>query len=701
MATIRLSLAPDHLTIKAGERAEAALTLTNAAGESLSCQVRLEGAAAAWTTLSRSRIVVSPGQELSINLRVEPALDSDGGDVPLSISVVDLDQGQVAAQVTLNLTIVAAERPPAPPPPTPEPEPVASSPEAQSSGALPGAAAAAVISTPARAAPTPPAEGLTAVAWVSATPIADSPLPPPAREWSLTLKNTGRILDYFGFRIEDLPPAWCRIRPAQVQLYEGQQTEPGAVRLTVRPPDDTPAREYLFRVVVFSTHKIAQSDTLDLSLRVESRVGFAIDVSPAQREGEGDVEFTVTLMRNDGVNIDQEITLSASDRANACSYEFSPSPVVVLAATKRQEQVRLRARGLQVLKPNEQKSHLIAVQAESATVKPPPAQVQFTQIGVSPPQIEVRPAKLTARPAEPKKAVTKIVVTNDSAVETVLALSAIDPEGGCSFDIKPSTLRVPARREAEAVLTIEARYFLETDDEKEFPFQVRAMRLGEQKPVATADGSFTQLKTPPILLTVDQSQREARDRGKVTFTVTVSNPRPEPVQVHLEAWHDSAALDFSFAPPIVSLSPHADGESRLSVRCKDKMGPTDRRRTYPFTIRGNVSGAQTAPTTKAVLVQIRPWLPAIPWGKILRWTVFALVVIVVVLFLLQFMDVITARAPTSNLARALQPFMRFALVRNLVTWQWKVEGLINIAPGQTLRPIAEAVWSFINTLTSR
>ncbi len=661
--TIVVSVDPAQIQVKPGEAATATIIIRNRSEEVAHYQLRVEGGQPGWAEVVPDQVSAFPLQEIRAQARLHPPQDAPGAAYLLTVRVISQERPDIEGTARLELNVPAPARPapieePRPTQPTPEPPPVG------------------------------PAPQIATQIEVMAEPVTDSGLPPPAAQWRLRLRNAGNVLDTFSFSITGIHPGWVNLDPAQVTLKPGEE---GTALLTVRPADGTAAGTYPFVVRTFSHLNLNQRTETPLKVEVQPRAGFTLAVSPREAESQGLREFEVSLTSDKSSNTDLWLDLSASDQDNACDYTFEPQRVLLQARQVARSSLRVQPRA--VLGPNERRQYAVkvVVTPQESTIPAQSDEVRLAQVGAPPLSLDLQPQVQTAD----LQTEYSLLAVNPSNVEAVLLLTATDPEAGCEYVFKPARLTLPPRGQAQARLKVKARAYNESETEKSFPFTVSATREGDLVPTAKAEGRFVQKRVKPVTLELIQPIQSSR--GSAQYFIRVSNPRPNPVQVWLEAADAADALSFTFKPGMIRLSAGAEGQAALTVRPKDRLLPGEQRRVHQFVVSGKVDGSAISATANGTLAQVG----GIGWGKapavILRWAGWALkwvvvlaVILLLVTLVLAGMEQVTEGAPQLHQAFdsvLYNPLAQFVLrlpfaqpVRGVVRWIAYVLTLIQTGP---------------------
>jgi hypothetical protein len=433
------------------------------------------------------------------------------------------------------------------------------------------------------------------------------------------------------------------------------------------------------------------NERTDLPLKVDvaAAIGFQLAIDPKDAEAQGQRDFRVVLTSLPNSNSDLWINLSASDQDNACDYVFEQAQVFLPA--KQAVAAALRVRPRAVLGPNERKTYVVRVAAADRDAKAPPqvAEARLTQVAAAPLRLVLRPQ---ANSGEVEANYTLLAI-NPSGIESVLVFAAEDPELGCEYSFQPARLTLAPGAEAQVALRVHARANFEGEGSKEYAFTAGATRMGELVPLATVQGKFTQLQLKPVRLALIPPQLSST--GAAQFVIKASNPRPKAVQVLLSAADEADALSFSIHPPEINLAPGSEGSATITARPKDRLMTGEQRRVHKFVITAQAEGSATPPKVSGTLAQTpgvdlsglgTPGIKLAFW--LVRWIIFAIVMLFLVTLALAGVDVIQSSNRNPNLSGFLSslPFLnpRF------------VDDLLRISPfGEVSKAIADALNRFV------
>jgi hypothetical protein len=584
---------PAQLQIKAGEAKTAAITVRNRSEEVAQYWLKTGDGQPAWVEFVPDQVSAFPLEETRAQINLHPPAETPGATYHITVRAVSQSNPALEGQVNLDVLVDPAVQKVAPPP-------------------TEGVAPRVVDRAPQTA----------SQIQVKAELVKDTKLPPPATQWRLSLHNAGNVLDTFSFSTMHISPEWVTVDPTELTLNPG---EDGSALVTVAPRDNPSAGTYPFTLRTYSHLNLSQRTELQLKVEIRPSAGFKLTVFPREAESQGPREFKITLASDASSNTDVSVDLAASDQDNACAYTFEPSQVFLPARGSVTSTLRVQPRGA-VLGPNERRVYTLKVVAtpRDGLAGAQSDEARLIQTGVTPLSLALRPQVQSAD----LEASYTLTVTNPASVDAALVFSADDPESACDFIFQPSKLQVTPRGEAQARLRVRARSYNEGDDPKKITFTATATRDGDLVPAAKADGVLNLQKISPVALQLLPPQQS--QPGHARFQIKANNPRPTQARLWLEAYDESDALTFSFAPNMVGLSPGAEGSSVLNVRPKDKLMPGEQRRVHKFTVSGSVEGSNKTVTAAGVLAQVRgiEWPDfVVPTARIgvwaLKWLVAA------------------------------------------------------------------------------
>jgi hypothetical protein len=147
-------------------------------------------------------------------------------------------------------------------------------------------------------------------------------------ETSLSIKNTGTIVDVFNVEVEGLDNSWHQLSASRVSLFPDDSEK---IRLTITVPmrSDSTARKYPFTLNITSDRNSSEMEKVTCVLEVLPFHQFKASVSP-QRVSGAVGRFTLTL--ENGGNSKTGCFLEGSDPENLCQFSFDPSRSPTVAA---------------------------------------------------------------------------------------------------------------------------------------------------------------------------------------------------------------------------------------------------------------------------------------------------------------------------------------------------------------------------------
>ncbi len=628
---------PSRLQVKPGEQASATAMIRNRSEEVEHYDLRVEGVPEGWADITPDQVSAFPLQEVRAQVRVHPPQDAQGAIYSLIVRAISQERPEVQGTGRIELDIPLPIQPVTttpveetrPPETTPEPATV-----------RPGVQVASQIE-------------------VTAEPVTDSPLPPPAMQWRLLLHNAGNILDTFSFNITGVRPTWVNIDPPQVTL---KPDEAGSALLTVRPAEDTAVGVYPFTLRVFSHLNLNQRTEIPLRVEVKPNSAFTLNVWPRDAESQGGREFDVSLVSDRNSNTDVWVDLAASDPEDLCDYTFNPAHVLLQVRQTATSKLRVQPRSFPGPNERRQITFTVVAKPRDAITEPRSAEARLIQVGAPPPTLELRPRVQNAA----LEAEYSLLATNLAAIETTLVLSGQDPEEGCEYEFDPPKLVVPPRGQAQAKVKVRAKAYAEGEGEKPYTFAIEATREGDLVPVARTDGHFIQRRIQPVSLELIPPQQSHPRSAR--YSIKASNPRPKPVQIWLEARDEADALAFSIKPNPIDLSPGAEGIATLTVRAKDRLAAGEQRRVHKFVVAGMVDSSTMLASTTGVLAQVQGsgWSQVLAaflrvGGRILKWAIVILIVAFLIVLLLAAMD--EGARGNVDLQAQVAPILRHPIAR--------------------------------------
>ncbi len=561
---IQMTVEPNHVQIKTGESATAAVLLRNTSEEVAQYKLCCEGLPTEWAQITPDQVSAFPLEQVSAQIVLHPPLGAPNATFPLEVRAVLVDHPGIETRIELPVT-VSTPVAPEPPPMRPSVAPEAARPVAASQ------------------------------IEVLAVPVSDAKLARPGSQWRLTLHNAGVVLDTFGFNVNGIPAQWVGVVPPEVTLKPGEQA---SALLTVQPEPHARPAIYPFALRTYSHLNLNERTEISLQVAVQPCAGFRIQVSPRAAESQGQREFAISLQSDPNSNMDLQVQLSAQDQDAACDYSFEP-PLIQLPA-RQSATSRLNVRPLAVLAATERRViafRVVASPVDNAQVPSQETEAQLTQTGAKPLMLIVQPQVQTAD----LEAEFRLTVSNPAGVEASLSLSASDPESGCQYFFRPASLLVPPRTQTQALFKVKARSHNDGETSKTFAFTVEATRQGELVPAASAQGQLVQSAIKPLTIQLVPPQQSGP--GDARYSLRVENPRPSAVSIWLEAADEADALTIKIRPAMLKLGPHAQGVATLSIHPKDPLMPGEQRRVHKFIVNARMEGPNEPQTVSGVLAQ--------------------------------------------------------------------------------------------------
>lgn len=584
---IVVTVDPAHIQVQSAGKAEANIVVKNRSEEVENYILSLEGVPPEWADISPNQLSAFPYQEVRSHISVHPPANTQGAIYRLTVCAKSQERAGVEGRGVLEVDV--------PVPQVEEP----------------------VVDTQPVAVKRPVASRSQTASQIElrAEPNQENPLPPPAVQWKLRLRNAGNVLDTFGFSFSGIIQNWVTIDPVEMQLYPGEE---GIASLVVQPGSDTKAGSYPFTLRAFSHVNMNERTEIALKLDIKASLGFQLDITPREAESQGGRDFQVWMSSTATANSDLWLDLSANDQDNACEYTFQPREILLPARQRVMSTLHVRPRS--VLGPNERKQYRINVEAlpRQAAAPMQAIDVRLTQIGSAPVSLEIRP-QVQAAEIESDYVV---VMANPSGVDVSLFFSADDPEMACDYVFLPDRRYISANGTSSTRLHVKARAPFRGAGQKQIVFTVKATRQGELLPTSTVQGSLNQMPGRPIALELIPPQQSQPSRAK--YSVRVHNPFNAPIQVWLEARDEEDALAFTLSPQRIQIPPGGDGLVEMRVIPKDKLLPTDQRRVHKFVVSALVEGTSAPSTASGTLAQVRGFDWSGPVGKVLGFIVAAL-----------------------------------------------------------------------------
>ncbi len=159
----------------------------------------------------------------------------------------------------------------------------------------------------------------------------------------LTVRNTGTVVDEFGFTVLGDAAAWTSVAPPSLSLFPDAE---GSVTVTFAPPREpgTPLGEVAFAVRVSSREDPSGSVVEEGRLDVVGFVDCSAEIVPRTSRGRqaGRHEVAIDNRGNTAV----EVALSGTDPDEALAFHFSDPTLTAAPGTASFRQVRVSTRGL-------------------------------------------------------------------------------------------------------------------------------------------------------------------------------------------------------------------------------------------------------------------------------------------------------------------------------------------------------------------
>jgi hypothetical protein len=622
---IVVTLDPAHLQLQPGGKASATIIVKNRSEEVENFSLSLEGVPPSWGEITPDQLSAFPFQEVHAQINVQPPAETQAAIYRLTICAKTQDEAGTEGRGLLEVELPAA--------PVIQADVTVQVDKIQTDKPGP-------VNTPS-ARPTPVRPQTAVQIELRVEPSTDNPLPPPAMQWKLRLKNAGNVLDTFGFSFNGIPQNWVSIDPVEMQLYPDEE---GTSMLVVRPGADTKAATYPFTLRAFSHVNMNERTEVGLKIDVKASLGFQLEVTPHEAEIQGVRDFQVYLSSTPAANGDMWLDLSANDQDNACEYNFQPKEILLPARQRVMSTLRVKPRA--VLGPNERKQYTVKVAAvpRQALAPSQSVDVRVTHTGSLPPNLTIQPQVQNAE----MESDYVVVVANQSAVDVTLYFSADDPEMACEYAFLPDRRFVSANGTSSIRLHVKARAAFRGEKPKQIAFTVKATRGGELLPAATTQGQLNQLPGRPLTAQLIPPQLSSTGRAK--YSTRVHNPYNGPILAWLEAHDETDALAFSVSPSRMQIPAGSDGLFELGVKPKDKLLPIDQRRVHKFTVSVYVQGLSTPTNVTGLLAQVKGTDWTTPLGKffsgvfaflfavikllwkIIKWAIPVILILLVIIF---------------------------------------------------------------------
>lgn len=410
----------------------------------------------------------------------------------------------------------------------------------------------------------------------------------------VVISNRAEVVAQFWLRAEGLPESWVYIAQGQLSAFPFQQVQ---TQVTIRPPAKARGATYSLVLRAISQEPPYAQGTAVLLCEVPqsapipppaAQPASPVAAPPARSAAQiqviaelvenpalsvGGAQWRV-LMRNAGVVLD---TFSFRVRGLRPKWFQAEPPQVTL-------------------KPLEEGSALFTVAPEpgAAAGAYPFVLSVFSHLNLNERtdlqlQITIPPFAgyqllLSPREAESqgmREFAISVQSEAQSNVELRLALSAVDPDNACDYQLEPDHLTLPARGSSSCSLRVRPRQVLAANERKLHVFQVTAVPLDGRAALQRVEGRLTQVGAKPLYLSLRPEVQSGEIQAE--YIVSVVNPSDVETLATLSASDPEAACTLELQPAQLLALPRAASEARLKIRAREYREGTESK-TYPFRV---------------------------------------------------------------------------------------------------------------------
>jgi uncharacterized membrane protein len=656
-ASISVQIEPAAVQIQPGGRASARVTLTNKGDAVGQYVLEVQGLDPSWVRVDSSQAGVFPGDKAQIQLFVRPPAEAISATYQVTVFARNQVEAGEQAQGTFSLTVQRATEPTAAKPQPAKPLPTASAADAAQPTVVRSEMASSERPTGPRKPSTSPKPAVTN----APQPVAAS-VPQPAAKPKmgaavvsavspsgqiqlgadkegvkvpsggsqglyLSLANTGGVAVNLELGVKGPPLSWIKLEPTSLLLAPGENA---LASLTATIPDQTPVGSYPLAVVVQSGEDASLALRLNMMLEVTRPGELALEISPAQAQGELNAEYTLQVSQSGQAPLN--VNLSAKDASGMLEFSITPPSLSVPADGK--VNARLSVRSRQAASGGEPLTTVFTVSAlpvggggQSAS-----AQGRFVQMPPAPVKLLVQPDEVR----DAGQAVFQLRMFNPGASPLAYRLSAGDPDNSCTFQFEPPLLNLPPKGEARATLRVTPRSLLNAGE------MVHTLRLSARPAEGagadlSAEVRFIQSAGQPPSLSLNPASQSAP--GPVSYWIQVTNPRSVPLQVELRASDPAQQCQYLIDPPSLSIPAMYQASARLDVRPLSDLLAGESMRAVNFSVQG-YTGQSEPLIAQGTLLQV----PGFTWRKLLPWFIAFIVllgigaVVVLALLYMRFMQ---------------------------------------------------------------
>ena len=389
----------------------------------------------------------------------------------------------------------------------------------------------------------------------------------------------------YNFELTALDPGWYRLDPKSVLLQRGDSSE---VRITFAVPRrGGQLGIFAYRLRARAKHNPRISGITTGRLRVSSPPTLQMAVDPPSAGGQ-EARYTVQLVNSPVSTLVVEVT--GKDPAGVLAFTATPPRVRLAPNEAGAVEVGVAIQPGVVGEARSYPFTLVAnLTGDDQTNMPIECSAEFIHV----PAVQLA-LRLELESSEGPASYYRIVLENPTSLTLDVDLRASDPQNALDFFFHENRDQLRLQRQETSSSKLFARVVQTAPltTPQTYPFTLRAQVRNADGP-----GDITQVvegtlvhETPPapppqhpiekLWLALVPRQAE----GAARFTLQAENRGQEPVRLAVRGEDDAGALEFTFAPPQVTLAPQSSAPISLLVRrAAAAPGGPD---AYPFQVVG-------------------------------------------------------------------------------------------------------------------
>lgn len=155
---------------------------------------------------------------------------------------------------------------------------------------------------------------------------------------TVSITNTGTVIDAYDVSAFGLDPQWVQVQPPRLSLFPG---ETGLVEATIALPEDFPAGDRMIAVHVRSENDPTEFSLAQVNLDVAERPRATMRADPAMIIGGNKAVFGLVIANEGNATI--EVQPEGIDPEDRAEIEFEPASIVLPPG--RREVVRAQVKG--------------------------------------------------------------------------------------------------------------------------------------------------------------------------------------------------------------------------------------------------------------------------------------------------------------------------------------------------------------------